>query len=91
MRPRSEEQGRGERRRGRRRRDGEDLYIVVHVEHHETAEDHRRQRQAHGQQREPRELQAHGRQQPQRQRQRDPGDERTQRDDEREFGHGVNR
>ena len=54
-------------------------------------QDHRRERQPHRQQREPRELQAHRRQQPQRQRERDPRGERAQRDDEGELGHGVNR
>ena len=88
---RSDQQRRRERCRRRRGRDGEDLHVVVHVEHDQTAEDHRREREPHRQQREPDELQAHRRQQPQRQRERDPRRERAQRHDQRELDHGVNR
>ena len=42
--PRPQQQRGGKRRRGRRGRDGEDLHVVVHVEHHQTAQNHRRER-----------------------------------------------
>ena len=87
----SEQQRRDERSRRGRRRDGEDLYVVVHVKHHQAAQDHRGERQAHRQQCEPRELQAHRRQHPQRQRDPDPRGERAQRHGERELDHGVKR
>ena len=89
--PRCDEQRRRERRRGGGRRDGEDLDVVVHVEHDQAAEDHRRQRQPDGEQREAGELQAHGRQAAQRERECDPRGERAQRHDHGEGDHGVKR
>ena len=85
------EEQRGD-QRGRRAggRDGEDLHVIVHVEHHEPSENHRREWQPDRQQREPGELQAHGRQPSQRQRERDARGERAGGCDQRELDHGVN-
>ena len=87
----ADDEGCAERGRSGRRGDGEDLHVVVHVEHHEAAEDHRRERQCDREQREPGELQPDGREQPKRRREDNPGRERAERDRDREPDHGVNR
>jgi len=87
----SEKERRNERGRGRRRADLEQLHVVVHVKHDETADGDGCQRQGNGDERERGELQSHRRQQPQGERGREPGRERAERDDECESGQGLNR
>ena len=86
---RADEQRSAQRGRRRRRCDGEDLDVIVHVEHHESAEDHRGERQPDGEQGEPGKLQADGRKASQREREHEARGERAGPGDERERDHGV--
>ncbi len=63
----------------------------MHVEHDQSPQNHRRERQPHGQQRQAHELQAYGWQQSQSQCERDPRGQGAQRNDQRELDHSVNR
>src|SRR5262249_1564318 len=60
--PAGEQQRPDNGRQRRRRRDGEDLHVVVHVEHHPAGGEYGYERQAHGEQRERGGLQAQRRQ-----------------------------
>ena len=84
--PRAEEQRGGDRGRRGGGRDREHLHVVVHVEHHQAGEDHRRERQRDRHQRQAGELEPHRRQPPQDEREHEPGRERAERDRERESG-----
>ncbi len=64
---------------------------MVGVEHDDSREEHRGERERDGDEAEPRELQADRGQAPQRERGQEPGGERPERDDDRERDHGENR
>ena len=81
--PAGQEQRSHHRRERRRSRHGEDLDVVVHVEHHPARGEHRSQRQHHREQGEARELQAQARQQTQRERRAQPHGQRDESDDDR--------
>ena len=88
--PRADEERGGERGRRGCGGDGEDLDVVVHVEHDEPAEDHGGERQPDGEQREPGELHAHGGKPAKREREQRARGERAGAGDEREGDHSVN-
>ena len=81
------------RRHGRRRRgcrDGEDLDVVAHVEHHPAREQHGEQRQDDREQGESGQLQAHAGEEAERERRRQSDCERAGGDGEGERDHGRN-
>ena len=86
VRDRTGEHERRDDRDGRgRRRDGEELHVVAHVEHHPAGQEHRGERQADREEREPGELQPDAREQRAARRRRPtPTTSVATRDDERE-------
>jgi hypothetical protein len=77
-------------RRGRRR-DGEDLHVVAHVEHDPAGEEDARERERHREQGEAGQLRPDAREQTEREREDAPDEERGERDDDGEADHGLNR
>jgi len=70
--------------------DDDDRSVVVGLEHDESRQQDRGDRQRRAEQAEPDELQPQGGQPPQRERDHEPGRERRKRDDERIEDHGAN-
>ena len=75
----------------RRGGDGEDLHVVAHVEHHPAGEQHRCQRQSHGEHREAGQLQPDGGQQAKEEDESEPDRECRRGDGERVDDHGTSR
>ena len=75
----------------RSRRDGEDLGVVVHVEHDPAGGQNPAEGEDDREECEPGELQADGRQQPEQKRRDDPDGDGAEREEDRDLGHGVNR
>jgi hypothetical protein len=87
----ADEQGRAEGRGRGAGGDEQDVEVVLRVEHDDAREEHCRERERDGDEPEAGELETHGGEPSQRERGQEPCRERAQRDDDREWDHGVNR